>query len=145
MDPSPTDPSLEDLAARVLTASLRIYHDLGPGLLESVYERLLMGQLTRSGLAVRRQHPVAFTYDGEFFQDAFRVDLLVEHRLVVEVKSVETLPLVAVRQSLTYLKLLGLPLALLINFGAPRFIVRRVVHEHLDTRGSRLRIHQHGL
>jgi len=144
VDPSDADPSLEELAATVVKASLRIYHDLGPGLLESVYERLLMGQLTRSGLAVRRQHPIAFTYDGECFQDAFRVDLLVEHRLVVEVKAVETLPLVAVRQSVTYLKLLGLPLALLINFGTPRFVVRRVVHEHLDTRGSRLRIHRLG-
>lgn len=144
MDPSQTDPSREELATRVIQASLRIYHDLGPGLLESVYERLLMGQLTRSGLAVRRQHPIAFTYDGQCFEDAFRVDLLVDHRLVVEVKAVETLPPVAVRQSVTYLKLLGLPLALLINFGAPSFYVRRVVHEHHDTRGSRLRIHRLG-
>jgi GxxExxY protein len=142
MDPIRPDPSLEELATAVLHCALRVYHDLGPGLLESVYERLLLRQLVRSGLAVQRQCPVEFTYDGETFQDAFRVDLLVEQRLVVEVKAVETLPPVAIRQSVTYLRLLGLPLALLINFGAPRFHVRRVVNQHQDTRGSRLRIHR---
>lgn len=142
MDPSDADPSLEELATTVVKASLRIYHDLGPGLLESVYERLLLGQLVRLGLTASRQHPVAFSYDGEVFRDAFRVDLLVEQRLVIEVKAVEVLPPIAIRQSITYLKLLGMPLALLVNFGAPRFRVRRIVHEHLDTTGSRLRIHR---
>jgi len=118
MDPLRTDPSLEALATMVLHCSLRVYHDLGPGLLESVYQRLLLGQLVRSGLTVQRQCPAAFTHDGELFRDALRGDLLVEHRLVVEVKAVDTLPPVAIRQSVTHLRLLGLSLALLINFGA---------------------------
>ncbi len=142
MEPLHADPSLEELSATVVAASLRVYHDLGPGLLESVYERLLQGQLARRGLDVRRQHPVDFTYDGEHFAAAFRADLLVERRLLVEVKAVEAVPPIAVRQTVTYLRLLGLPLGLLINFGSSRFSVRRVVNGHRDTRGSRLRIHR---
>jgi GxxExxY protein len=124
----PPDPLLESIATQTIDASYHLFFDLGPGLLESVYERLLEIELRRRGMHVARQHTVNFTYRGEPFIGGFRVDLLVEGRLVVEVKVVHALPPVASRQVLTYLRLMGQPLGLIINFGSSRFTssVRRV-------------------
>ena len=92
---------------------------LGPGLLESVYEIVLARDLARRGLQIERQKPISFDYDGLRFSDCFRLDMLVESQVVVEIKSVErTLP-VHPKQVLTYLRLLRLPVGLPINFGAP--------------------------
>ena len=138
------EPSLDALATAVVETSLRLYRDLGPGLLESVYERLLAVLLSRRGYCVERQHPVDVHYLGEHFEAAFRVDLLVEGRLVVEVKAAETMPPLALRQTLTYLRLLGLPLGLVVNFGGPSLAgaIRRVVNHHRDIAGSTLRVHR---
>lgn len=124
----PPDPLLESIATQTIDAAYHLFVELGPGLLESVYERLLEIELRRRGLCVARQHPVDFTFRGEPFIGGFRVDLLVEGRLVVEVKVVNTLPSVASRQVLTYLRLMSQPLGLILNFGSPRFTsaVRRV-------------------
>jgi GxxExxY protein len=122
------DAALEALATETIDAAYHLFFELGPGLLESVYERLLEVELVRRGVQVVRQHPVDFTYRGQAFAGGFRVDLLVEGRLVVEVKVVDALGPVASRQVLTYLRLMSLPLGLVINFGSPRFTsaVRRV-------------------
>ena len=134
--------NVEEVSAGVVDDAFHLHRDLGPGLLESVYEVVLARMLDRRGLKVERQKPVAFDFDGMHFDDGLRVDLMVEDCLVVELKSVEILAPVHPKQLLTYLRLLNLPLGLLINFGAPTFKqgVRRIVNNHRDFASSRLRV-----
>ena len=106
------------ITGQIVDAAYRLHTRLGPGLLESVYEAVLARSLEQRGLHVERQKPVSFEFDGMRFEDAFRVDLLVENLVVVELKSVEKLVPVHPKQVLTYLRLLDLPVGLLINFGA---------------------------
>ncbi|HRD51444.1 MAG TPA: GxxExxY protein [Flavobacteriales bacterium] len=101
----------------IIEESIEIHRELGPGLLESVYEAVLARRLGKRGLQVRRQVPVPLIYDGETFEEAFRIDLLVDERIVVELKSVELMPLVAFKKTKTYLSLMNLEVGLLINFG----------------------------
>ena len=108
---------LEILASAVVDEALRMHRELGPGLLESVYEMILARKLAQRGIAVARQVPVAIEYDGLNFDAAFRIDLLVGERLLVEIKSVERLNGAHAKQLLTYLRLTKQPLGLLINFG----------------------------
>ena len=110
---------INDITAIIIDQAVKLHKDLGPGLLESVYEAILEKELLAKGLFVERQKPISFTYDGLEFTDGFRVDLLIEKKVVVELKSVETLAPVHSKQLLTYLKLLNLQVGLLINFGAP--------------------------
>ena len=92
---------------------------LGPGLLESVYKQILEYELKKRGLRVRREVPIPLRYDDIEFDEGFRADLIVEDKVILELKSVEATAPVHRKQVLTYLKLTGLRLALLINFGAP--------------------------
>jgi iron complex transport system substrate-binding protein len=110
---------LNEITSEIIKASIQIHKDLGPGLLESVYEAVLEKELLKNGLVVERQKPISFDYDGIHFTDGFKVDLLVENRVVVELKSIEKLAPVHSKQLLTYLRLLQLRVGLLINFGAP--------------------------
>lgn len=112
------DPELEKMATDALNAAFAIHTDFGPGLLERVYLMLLVSKLKRMGYSVEHEVPVTFSYEGEVFRDAFRVDVLVEKKLIIELKSVEFLSPVFAKQVLTYLRLLDLRLGLLINFGA---------------------------
>lgn len=112
---------VEDLARVAVDCGLRIHRDLGPGLLESVYEAVMAASLLRAGLAVERQMPVPIEFDGMVFREGFRADLVVEDRLFIEVKSVDRLAPVHSKQLLTYLRLSGRPLGLLMNFGAETF------------------------
>jgi len=134
----------EVLSGLVVDTAYHMHRELGPGLLESVYEGVLAKALARQRLVVERQRSVAFDYDGMHFEDGLRVDILVEGVLVVELKSVETFAPVHPKQVLTYLRLLDLPLGLLINFGAATFKegCRRLVNHHPLCPGSRLRINQ---
>lgn len=136
--------NVEEVSGVVVDAAFHLHKDLGPGLLESVYETVLARLLEKRGLRVERQKSVAFDFDGMHFNEGLRVDLLVEGCLVVELKSVENLAPVHPKQLLTYLRLLELPLGLLINFGAPTFKegIRRVVNNHRDFASSRLRVNQ---
>ncbi len=111
-------PEIDEITGQAVDAALKLHTRLGPGLLESVYELVLTSELERRGLMVERQKPVSFEFDGLRFEDAFRVDLLVEGCVVVELKSVETMAPVHSKQILTYIRLLNLPVGLLINFGA---------------------------
>ena len=106
----------DTLSEMVLGEAIRIHKELGPGLLESVYETVLEAALLRRGLAVKRQVPIDIEYDGMRFAQAFRIDLLVDGRLILEIKSVEKLGKAHVKQLLTYLRLTGLPVGLLLNF-----------------------------
>ncbi len=99
-----------------------------PGLLESVYEVVLARALEKRGFCVERQKAIRFEYDGMVFQEGFRTDLLVESRVVVELKSVENLAPVHSKQLLTYLRLMNLPVGLLINFGGSHTQRRTASH-----------------
>ncbi len=116
----------------IVSAAYTIHHDLGPGLLESVYETLLARMIEGRGLSVQRQAPVSFEFQGIRFEDGFRVDLLVGEEVVVELKSIEKLAPVHHKQVLTYLRVLNLPVGLLINFGAATFKegIRRIANTH---------------
>jgi iron complex transport system substrate-binding protein len=107
---------LEELATAVLDVAFGIHRDVGPGLLESVYEKLMVNRLRQAGVEAQRQLPVGAQIEGLEFDEAFRLDILVENRLLVEVKAVDKLAPIHARQTLTYLRLMKLPLGLLINF-----------------------------
>ena len=109
-----------DISYLVRKAAYTIHVALGPGLLELVYETLLCHELRKLGLHVQTQVPLPVVYDGLTLENGFRMDLLVEHRVVIELKSVEVLLEVHHMQLLTYLKLSGHKLGLLINFNVPR-------------------------
>ena len=136
--------NIEELSAIVVDTAYHLHRDLGPGLLESVYETVLARMLLDRGLKVERQRIVSFEYQGIRFDDGLRIDLLVQNRLVVELKSVEVLAPVHSKQLLTYLRLMQLPLGLLINFGAATFKegCRRIVNNHHDFASSRLRVRE---
>jgi GxxExxY protein len=108
---------LETIASRVIDTAMGIHVDVGPGLLESVYETLLATRLEKHGLDVKRQLPLKAVIDDIVFPKAFQIDLLVNDILLIELKSVEKLAPVHAKQTLTYLRLMKLPLGLLINFG----------------------------
>jgi GxxExxY protein len=135
---------LEAIAADVIDVSLKLHRELGPGLLESVYEALLAGKLTRLGYATLRQQPVDIEFDGLRFENAFRIDLLVEGVLLVEIKSVERLNGAHSKQLLTYLRLTKQPFGLLINFGGETLKegLKRVVNDYKPFAPSRLRVNQ---
>ncbi len=136
--------NIEDLARIAVDCGLRIHRELGPGLLESVYEVVLFRSLEKRGLHVERQKTVSFTFDDMRFEDAFKVDLLIDGKLLVELKSVEKAAPVHGKQVLTYLRLMNLPLDLLMNFGMATFKegVQRIVNHHNDFASSRLRVHE---
>lgn len=115
---------------------------MGPGLLESVYTVLLGQELARRGLHVERNRPLSFEYDGLRFDRGLRIDLLVDHRVVVELKSVEKLAPVHAKQILTYVRLLQLPVGLLINFGGATLKegIQRVVNRYAPDSSSSLRV-----
>ena len=106
------------LVDEVLDGAFEVHRTLGPGLLESVYEMALMQELRSRGLKVRRQIPIPISYKGEKLDIGFRIDLLVEDCLLVELKSVEQIHIVHRRQVLTYLRVLDYRIGLLLNFGA---------------------------
>lgn len=132
------------ITADIVDAAYGIHRDLGPGLMESVYERLLAKELERRGYHVERQKPVAFEHDGLRFEGKLVVDLLVNDCVVVEVKATEkTLP-VHQRQTYTYLRVLDLEVGLLLNFGESTMKsgIRRIVNGYRPSPQSRLRIHK---
>jgi GxxExxY protein len=109
-----------DITQAVLDAAFHVHTKLGPGLLESVYEIVLAYELKKHGLQVERQKPITVQYDDLVFEEGFRADLLVEDKVIVELKSVETLAAVHPKQVLTYLRLSGKRVGLLLNFGEAR-------------------------
>lgn len=113
------DPEVEKNAQIVVDAAYKLHSTLGPGLLESVYEAFLCHELKLRGLKVEKQVELPLTYEGMTLNAGLRLDLLVENRLVVELKAVEALLKIHQAQLKTYLKLSGHPLGLLINFNVP--------------------------
>ncbi|MEQ1935097.1 MAG: GxxExxY protein [Fimbriimonadaceae bacterium] len=119
-----------EIATAVINAAFTVHIELGPGLLESVYETALEWELIQMGFKVERQKPVPVIYRGVKLEDGFRLDLLVNDKLIVEVKSVPALADVFFKILLTYLRLTDKRLGLLINFGEAELKngLRRVVN-----------------
>ncbi len=126
--------SENELAKVVLDAAFLVHTKLGPGLLESVYEVVLAHEVRKHPVSVERQKPMAIVYDGIRFDEAFRSDLVVGEKVIVEIKSVAALAPVHAKQLLTQLRLSGLKLGLLINFGEAHLKhgIKRVINGQLD-------------
>jgi len=120
----------EHITGPIINAAYQLHKQLGPGLIESVYEAVLTQMLERRGFRVERQKPISFEFDGIRFDETFRIDMLVNEQVVVELKAVEKVAPVHLRQLLTYLKIMKLPVGLLINFGEATISdgVRRVLN-----------------
>ena len=109
----------EDVTERIIKAAIEVHRQLGPGLLESAYEECLGYELAAEGLAFERQKLLPVTYKGNTLECVYRIDLFVEDRVIVELKSVEKLLPVYEAQVLTYLRLTGVKTGLLLNFNTP--------------------------
>ena len=135
---------LDDVTGAIIDCSIRLHQSVVPGLLESVYEAILARDLMRRGLKVERQKLLRFEYDGMVFEEGLRLDLLVDDRVIVELKSVETIHPVHKKQLLTYLRLAHQPVGLLINFGAATLKegLHRVVNNLAPSASSLLRVNQ---
>ena len=120
---------LETLFKTVLNTAFLVHSELGPGLLESAYEECLYFELINQGLQVNRQHPMPIVYKEIKLNAGYRCDLLVEDKIIVEIKSVDSLTDIHFAQVLTYLKLSGCKLALLVNFNVTHLKdgIRRII------------------
>ncbi len=123
---------IEELATIAVDCAFKVHKTFGPGLMESVYEAVLADSLERRGLIVRRQVPVDIEYEGRVLREGFRIDVLVNDILIIELKSFERMAPVHAKQLLTYLRLSNRYLGLLMNFGAELFRdgIKRVVNNH---------------
>ncbi len=122
-----------EISSLVIKAAIAVHRALGPGLLESVYQACLFAELKSMGLRVQEQVAVPIVYRGERLANDLRIDLLVEERIVVEIKAVEELHPIHTAQLLTYLKLTNKKLGLLINFNTTKLIegLERVMNGYL--------------
>ena len=120
-----------EVSRTIVDAALKVHLALGPGLLESVYEIVLAHELRSRGLRVQRQVSIPVRYENILFDEGFRADLVVEQKVIVEIKSVEVTKRVHKKQVLTYLRLADMRLGLLINFGTDliRDGITRLVNE----------------
>lgn len=123
---------IDRISAAVVDEAIAIHRELGPGLFENVYEAVLAGRLEARGFEVARQFPVPLIFDGLVFDPAFRVDILVDQRLVLELKATDQLSKSHAKQLLTYLRLLKQPVGLLLNFSQETMKdgIRRVVNDY---------------
>ncbi len=106
-----------EIGGYVVDSAIAVHWDLGPGLLETVYEVALAHELTSRGLTIERQVPVRICYKGVTFEEGFRADILVENKVILELKSVESVAAAHKKQLLTYLRLTHCKLGYLLNFG----------------------------
>ncbi|HTT56232.1 MAG TPA: GxxExxY protein [Opitutaceae bacterium] len=133
MNTSPMDKSHQtenEISREIVDAAYHVHRKLGPGLLESVYETVLAYELAKRRLTVARQLPVPIIYEDLRFDEGFRADLMIGGKVIVELKSVEQIAPVHLKQLLTYLRLADKRLGLLVNFGAPiiKDGIRRLVN-----------------
>jgi len=105
-----------EISKIIVDRCYKIHNSLGPGLLESVYEELLAFELTKTGLNITRQQGLPVVYEGKKLELGFRADIIVENKVIIEIKSCEGLAPVHFKQLLTYLRITGLKLGLLVNF-----------------------------
>ena len=110
--------SENEIGTQIIDTAVYLHKKLGSGLLETVYEVILSKQLSQKGLYVQRQVSIPIEFEGEFFEEGFRADLVVEGKVIVELKSVEKVTDTHKKQLLTYLKLTNVKLGYILNFGA---------------------------
>ena len=106
-----------EITGDILDSAIKLHRRFGPGMLESIYEQLLEAELIRRGHKVERQKSISFEYDGLWLENAFRVDLLVDDKIVVELKSAEQMKPVFMKQVKTYLVAMNLQVGVVVNFG----------------------------
>lgn len=130
-----TSTDLNKISETIIGSAIEVHRTLGPGLLESAYEACLIHELSQSGLKVEHQKPVILSYKGINIDCAYRLDLLVEDSVIVELKSVDKILPIHNAQLLSYLKLSGLTLGLLINFNVEilKNGIQRVVNNFKDS------------
>ena len=135
---------LDDITEAIIEAAIHIHRDLGPGLLESVYEAVLFRALEKRGLQVDRQTAIRFEYDGLVFDHGFRTDLIVEDQVIVELKSVDRLASVHGKTLLTDRRLMNKRVGLLLNVGGNTLIegLRRIVNDLPPSASPRRRVNQ---
>jgi GxxExxY protein len=130
--PKPAPPVLSEneLSHAIIGAAIEVHRELGPGLLESAYERAMVHELTQRAIPLRRQVALPLKYKNVLLDCDYKIDLLVANRVIVELKCIDQLAPVHEAQLLTYLKLSGCPLGLLINFNVPLLKdgIKRIVH-----------------
>ena len=119
-----------EISGDIVDAAVKLHQRLGPGLLESAYEMILAAELVRRGHRVETQVPVSFDYEGMKFENAFRVDMIVDEQIVVELKATEQKNPVFARQLKTYLVLMNKDIGLLLNFGQMKMVngIERIVN-----------------
>jgi len=110
----------DELSNRVIGSALEVHRELGPGLLESTYEQCLAHELKLNGIRFELQHPLPVEYKGVRLDCGYRVDVLVEDKLIIELKSVEQIKRIHEAQLLTYMRLAGVKIGLLINFNVTK-------------------------
>ena len=122
--------TINEITYEVRGAIYDVYKNLGPGLLESVYEEALVFELERRGLKVERQKPVPVSYRGNMLATELRLDLLVEDEVIIELKSVEEMKKVFSKQLLTYLRLLNKKIGILVNFNTDNILtsIQRIIN-----------------
>ncbi len=126
----PIDEITESVAAKAIEAAFRVHRELGPGLLESVYETCLCYELEQYGLKYERQKPIAINYKGQSFCEAFRADVIVEESIILEIKAVEKVHPLCEAQLLTYMRLTNCRLGFILNFNVDKLkdgILRRIL------------------
>ena len=130
-----TEIDLNQITDKIIGAAIEVHRALGPGLLESAYEACLVFELTQRGLKVERQKPLPVVYKEVMLDCGYRIDLLVEDAVIVEIKAVDTLTPVHEAQLLSYLKLSGCKVGLLINFNVKilKTGIRRLVNNYPDS------------
>jgi GxxExxY protein len=120
---------LNSLTEQIIAAAIAVHRALGPGLLESAYEACLYHELVTRGLRVERQKPLPLTYEGVKLDCAYRMDLVVEESVIVEVKSVAKLDRVHEAQMLSYLKISGLKVGLVLNFNVKNLSMHGIMRK----------------
>ncbi|MHB1049441.1 MAG: GxxExxY protein [Bacteroidota bacterium] len=125
----PVDDRTDELASIIVDSAFKVYSELGPGLLESIYETCLCHELKKRNIPYERQVSVPVVYDGMTMETGFRIDIVVDNTIIVEIKAVDEMHSVYQAQILTYLKLAKKRLGLLINFNVPTFKrgIRRII------------------
>lgn len=119
------------LSELIIGESIKIHKALGPGLLENVYETILYHELSKAGLSIQRQVPIPVSYEGVSMETGFRADMIVENEIIIEIKSIEDILPVHAKIMLTYLKLSGMHVGLIINFRKEllKSGIKRIVHD----------------
>lgn len=126
----------KELTGLVLKCAFKVHSNLGPGLLESVYQHCLAYEMIRAGLAIEMERPLPVIYEGVKLNCGYRLDLVVENRLILEIKSIDGLAPIHFAQVLTYLKISGFELGLLLNFNVESMKngIRRIVNNYQESR-----------